>query len=336
MFRVAVCFLSLVLLSSCHSDEDAALAAKALRVFGTLPDTRLETDNPALVDLGRHLYLSSELSATRTQSCNSCHPIGKSGVDGLRTSPGARGMRGRRNTPTVFNASAHVTQFWDGRAATLEEQAAGPVTNPIEMAMPDAAAVAERLRTSPAIDRRLFAAAFPGDRNPLTLSHAARAIAAFERTLTTSDRFDDFQRGDSRALSAEEKEGLRRFMALGCTSCHNGPLLGARIHQRIGIVNAWPDTADLGRYEVTRQLADQHVFKVPALRNVERTAPYFHDGSVQQLEKAVERMAWHQLGMALETKDRDAIVLFLRSLTDTTRRADATPSSEDNPRMALQ
>jgi cytochrome c peroxidase len=209
-------------------------------------------------------------------------------VDGLPTSPGARGTRGRRNTPTVFNASAHVTQFWDGRAATLEEQAEGPVTNPVEMAMPDAASVAERLRTSPAIDRTLFAAAFPGEKDPLTLRHAAFAIAAFERTLTTTDRFDAFQRGDARALSAHEKEGLRRFMELGCTSCHNGPLLGARIHQRIGIVNAWTDTADLGRYEVTKKLADQHVFKVPALRNVGRTAPYFHDNSHATLRDVID------------------------------------------------
>jgi cytochrome c peroxidase len=315
MARVVVLLLSLSLLS-CTSDADKTLSKTANRVFGKLPETRLGTDTPELVALGKHLYSSTELSITRTQSCESCHQLSRAGTDGQPTSPGARGERGRRNTPTVFNTAAHVSQFWDGRAKTLEEQAAGPILNPVEMAMPDEATVAQRLRTSPQIDRALFAAAFPGERDPYTLAHAARAIAAFERTLVTSDRFDEFMDGETRALSAREKEGLRRFMALGCTSCHNGPLLGARIHQKVGIVKAWPDPSDKGRYEITKDPVDEFVFKVPALRNVAQTGPYFHDGSIGKLEHAVEKMAWHQLGMEIEPNDRDAIVAFLNALSD--------------------
>lgn len=317
--RFAPLLALLLVFASCMSDDDKRLVQTSRRVFGPLPDAAQKGDTDALVKLGEHLYFSNELSVNRTQSCNSCHPVATAGVDRLPTSKGALGTMGRRNTPTVFNASLHLAQFWDGRAATLEEQAAGPMMNPVEMAMPDAGAVEERLRTSPHIDRALFRAAFPKDAQPLTIDHAARAIAAFERTLRTEDRFDEFQKGDADALTAQEKEGLRRFMALGCTSCHNGPLVGARIYQRIGIVNAWPDSSDRGRYEVTKLDADDQVFKVPALRNVANTAPYFHDGSVAQLDTAVERMAWHQLGTEISKKDRDAIVAFLHALTDTSQ-----------------
>ena len=316
MSRLAAVLPLLLLLLSCTSDEDKALAEKSRRVFGPMPKAARTTDTAALVALGKHLYFSTELSVNRTQSCNSCHPVSDAGVDRLPTSRGALGSQGRRNTPTVFNASLHLAQFWDGRAATLEQQAGGPIVNPVEMAMPDARAVGERLRTSPAVDRALFRAAFPGDADPFTIDHATRAIAAFERTLTTSDRFDEFQNGRTNALTAHEKEGLRRFMALGCTSCHNGPLVGARIYQKIGIVNAWPNGSDRGRREVTGKEADDMVFKVPSLRNVDNTPPYFHDGSVKKLDDAVDTMGWHQLGMQLTRQDRDAIVAFLRSLSD--------------------
>lgn len=307
----------LVLLTACmDTSDDAALAKTAKRVFGTIPEPK-QRDSAALVKLGQHLYHSTALSQNGTQSCASCHPVegDAPGADNKPTSPGAMGSQGRRNTPTVLNASLHVAQFWDGRAKTLEEQAQGPIVNPVEMAMPNAVAVAQRLRTAPNIDRALFAKAFPNDPNPYTIEHAARAIAAFERTLQTSDRFDAFMEGDTRALTAHEKEGLRRFMALGCTSCHNGPLVGARIYQKIGIVRPWPSESDLGRYEVTKNDGDRFVFKVPSLRNVALTSPYFHDGSVQTLPEAVDRMAYHQLGMEIRRKDRDAIVAFLKAMS---------------------
>ncbi|MFZ2492755.1 MAG: cytochrome-c peroxidase, partial [Thermoanaerobaculia bacterium] len=164
----------------------------------------------------------------------------------------------------------------------------------------------------------LFRAAFPREADPFTLLHAARAIAAFERTLVTRDRFDEFQSGRYSALSTKEKEGLRLFMSYGCTSCHNGPLVGAKQFQKLGVVKPY-ETADLGRAEVTKKEGDQHVFKVPALRNVAMTAPYFHDGSVATLDDAVDKMAWHQLGMKISASDREAIVAFLHALSDISR-----------------
>ncbi len=319
-YRIILLSLLAVALLSCGaSKDDRSLMSTSRRVFGPLP---AETPEPAkLVELGRALYFSNDLSVTHTQSCASCHPIegAKPGTDGEPTSAGVHGTRGRRNAPTVLNADLHFRQFWDGRATTLEEQAAGPITNPVEMAMPDPAAVAERLRGLPPQTRALFTAAFPNERDPYTIDHAAKAIAAFERTLRTHDRFDDFMNGNPRALTAEEKEGLRRFMAMGCTSCHNGPAVGARIYQRIGIVNPFP-TADRGRYEVTKNDSDEYVFKVPSLRNVALTGPYFHDGSIRDLPTAVDKMAWHQLGIVINPKDRDAIVAFLRSMSDVNRK----------------
>lgn len=319
--RNAIPLLLLSLLTAaCGLDGEPQLAATSKRVFGTIPQSETK-DTADLVSLGRHLYFSNELSANRTQSCNSCHPVDgqKSGADLLPTSKGALGDAGRRNSPTVLNAAFHKSQFWDGRAATLEQQAAGPIVNPIEMAMPSEEAVAERLRTSNAIDRPLFARAFPGDRDPYTITHAARAIAAFERTLRTTDRFDEFQNGKFDALTAQEKQGVRLFMSYGCTSCHNGPLLGGDKLMKLGVVEPYENKDDRGRAEVTKNRGDDYVFKVPALRNVALTGPYFHDGRVADLPQAVERMAWHQLGKKIPAGDRDAIVAFLKSLSDIER-----------------
>jgi cytochrome c peroxidase len=305
--RFLLPLLPIFLVLACNQQEDP-LAARSRRVFGTLPAKIQNADSVALVKLGEQLYFSTELSANRTQSCNSCHPVDAGGADGRPTSRGALGPAGRRNAPTVLNASMHVSQFWDGRASTLEEQAAGPIVNPVEMAMPSEAAVAERLR---AFD---FSRAFPNDPDPHTIANAARAIAAFERTLVTRDRFDDFQNGRSSALTAREKEGLQLFMKYGCTSCHNGPLLGGNRMMKLGIVNDYDNLSDRGLAEVTKKDGDAYVFKIPALRNVGATAPYFHDGRIGTLEEAVERMAWHQLGMKIAASERDAIAAFLRSL----------------------
>jgi cytochrome c peroxidase len=318
---------AVIALFSCGAKDDRSLADTASRVFGPIPQAK-QVDSAALVSLGRSLYFSNELSVNRTQSCNSCHPVDGHavGADRLTTSRGALGDAGRRNSPTVLNAAFHNAQFWDGRAATLEQQAQGPMLNPIEMAMPDEAAVAERLRNPTAFDHALFASAFPGERDPYTIKHAALAIAAFERTLRTHDRFDKFQQGDVAALSADEKAGLRLFMSYGCTSCHNGPLLGANKFMKLGVVNPYDNASDRGRAELTKNRGDDFVFKVPALRNVAMTGPYFHDGRVKNLPQAVERMAWHQLGRKIEAKDRDLIVAFLKSLSDIERGPAAVAS----------
>ncbi len=274
-----------------------------------------EHDSPKMIDLGRELFVSNELSVNRTQSCHTCHRLDGAGVDRLPTSPGALGGLGARNTPTVINAGFHATQFWDGRAVTLEEQATGPLFNPIEMAMPSEDAVIARLRKSPFRDD--FAAAFPDDAEPVTMANLTAAVAAFQRTLISRDRFDQFMAGDYDALTIEEKHGLKVFMATGCASCHGGPLLGGNIFQKLGIVNEYPNDSDIGRAALTNRNRDRFVFKVPALRNVALSGPYFHDGSVETLPEAVDEMAWLQLGRKLPQEDRDAIVVFLNSLTDT-------------------
>jgi len=318
-FRLLILSLIIIVaVGACAPGEDAALAAKSMRVFGTIPDSMpgSEKDTPAMVRLGHELFTSTELSINRAQSCDTCHRLDAAGVDRLATSPGAEGAPGTRNTPTVLNAGLHTAQFWDGRAKTLEEQASGPILNPIEMAMPSEAELLARLRGSAL--RALFETAFPGESDPVSMANVSSALAAFQRTLVTRDRFDAFQNGDYDALTAQEKLGLRRFMATGCVSCHGGPLLGGHIFQKMGIVNPYTSD-DLGVASVTGQPRDRHVFKVPALRNVALTDPYFHDGGVPTLPEAVDQMAWLQLGTELPQVDRDAIVAFLGALSGTTR-----------------
>ncbi len=296
-----------------------ALAAQAKATLGVLPEKMpgAEDDAPALVALGKSLYFEKRLSVTGTQSCNDCHRLDgdrPSGSDGQRTSDGAKGKRGTRNSPSVKNAGYHVAQFWDGRAKTLEEQATGPLLNPVEMAMPDAAAVEAALLAAPEY-HETFAAAFPGDTRPITFSNTARALAAFERTLRTHDRLDDFLSGDLDALTHREAAGLQLFLKTGCTTCHNSPTIGANQYQLLGLVKAW-ETKDEGRFAVTKNEEDRRKFKVPSLRNAVSTGPYFHDGSVDRLDVAVKKMAWHQLGKELTDDEIDSIVAFLGALAD--------------------
>ena len=296
-----------------------ALAAQARATLGVLPDRMpgAEADTPELVSLGRTLWFEKRLSVTGTQSCNDCHRLDgprPSGADGERTSDGARGTKGSRNALSVKNAGFHLAQFWDGRARTLEEQATGPILNPAEMAMPSASAAEAALRAAPEY-RDAFGTAFPGTPDPVTLANAARAIAAFERTLKTRDRLDDFLKGDLDALSDREAEGLRLFLKTGCTTCHNGPAVGATQFQLLGLVKPWA-TEDVGRFAVTKNEEDRGKFKVPSLRNAVRTGPYFHDGSVDRLEEAVRKMAWHQLGKELSDDEIASLVAFLGALAD--------------------
>ena len=296
-----------------------ALARQAKATLGLLPDRMpgSEADTPALVALGKALYFEKRLSVNGTQSCNDCHRLDgarPSGADGEKTSDGARGTKGSRNAPSVKNAGFHVAQFWDGRAKTLEEQASGPILNPSEMAMPSAAAAEAALRSASEY-RGPFGAAFPGEADPVTLPNAARAIAAFERTLKTRDRLDDFLEGNLDALTDREADGLRLFLATGCTTCHNGPAVGANQFQLLGLVKPW-ETTDEGRFAVTRNEEDRRKFKVPSLRNAVSTGPWFHDGSVDRLDVAVKKMAWHQLGKELSDDEVASIVAFLGALAD--------------------
>ena len=287
-----------------------------LAVFAKLPASAdAQEPGPAeRVTLGRMLYFDARLSKNHDVSCNSCHDLAKYGVDGQKTSAGHKKQRGDRNSPTVYNAALHFRQFWDGRAADVEEQATGPVMNPIEMAMPDEKRVIETLASIPEY-KDLFGKAFPGDKAAISLKNAGRAIAAFERKLLTPSRWDKYVGGDDKALSADEVKGLVTFMSSGCIACHNGALLGGTSYQKLGLVKPWPDAKDEGRAKVTKQDADKLQFKVPSLRNIDKTAPYFHDGSVETLESAVKLMGQHQLGRELSDADTKSIVTFLKTLT---------------------
>lgn len=288
-------------------------------------------DTPELIQLGEKLYFQKRLSANDTQSCNSCHNVvGKAaGVDNLPTSPGAFGKNGVRNSPTVLNAGFHIAQFWDGRAKDLKEQAKGPILNPVEMAVPSASEVEKKIGQIPEY-QELFAKAYPDSltkENSNTLTRAQKitydnitgAIAAFERTLKTQDRFDDFQKGNHKALSIEEQEGLEKFIATGCITCHVGPLLGGNSFRKLGQINPYENSSDKGCQDLTKNSSDAFVFKVPSLRNVAITGPYFHDGKITTLEEAVKKMAHLQLGKDLSDSDTKLIVTFLKTLTDKNR-----------------
>ena len=293
------------------------LTPEKLAAFAVLPQSFVSTKNPisdAKVTLGRTLFFDPRLSRNHDVSCNSCHDLAKYGVDGERVSTGHRGQLGTRNSPTVYNAAGSVAQFWDGREPDVEAQAKGPMMNPVEMAMPGGEAVAAVLGSIPDY-APLFARAFPDDRAPVTLDNATRAIGAFERTLVTPSRWDRFLGGEAGALTDAEKRGAATFVDTGCTGCHSGALVGGGMFQKLGLVRAWPDLHDQGRYQVTKQEADRLVFKVPSLRNVAKTEPYFHDGSVATLSEAVRLMARHQLGRELDDASVARIVDFLGALT---------------------
>ena len=287
------------------------LHARARGSFAPLPGVKAA--RPELVSLGRQLFWEPRLSASGKISCNSCHGLGSFGVDNKPTSSGHLGKLGGRNSPTVLNAGLHLAQFWDGRAKDLAEQAKGPILNPIEMAMPDAAAVERKLRAVPGY-RQAFARAFPGQQEPVTYDNLARAIAAFEATLVTPAPFDRYLAGDATAITPAAKRGLKTFMDKGCVTCHAGAPVGGTMYQKFGLVKPYSDTRDLGRFDVTRNPADKYVFKVPSLRNVTRTGPYFHDGKVAKIEQAVAVMGETQLGVKLTKGEVSDVVAFLDAL----------------------
>ena len=285
-------------------------------MFAPLPQTvPAKTAGPieARVTLGRMLFYDARLSRSQTISCNSCHDLSKYGVDGAPTSVGFKGQHGDRNSPTVYNAAAHFAQFWDGRAADVEGQAKGPVLNPVEMAMPSGEAVVAVLKSIPEYVAA-FQKAFPDDKEPLTYDNVSLAIGTFERGLLTPSRWDRFLEGDKTALTADEQAGFHEFVAAGCGTCHAGALMGGNLYQRIGLMKPYPDT-DPGRYQVTKVESDRAMFKVPSLRNVAKTAPYFHNGKVGSLDQAVVQMADYQLDKQLTPAEVSSIVTFLNTLT---------------------
>jgi cytochrome c peroxidase len=269
---------------------------------------------PERIALGRRLFHEPRLSRTKTLSCNGCHDLDRFGVDEQPTSLGIDGQRGTRNAPSVYNAAGAFTQFWDGRAASIEDQAKAPILNPLEMGMATPEAVVARLKAIPDYEAP-FRAAFPDEADPIRYRNVGVAIGAFERGLMTPGRWDRFLDGDTGALTRPEKDGLKVFLNAGCMVCHTGPLVGGSMFQRIGIMEPWPNQRDTGRMMVTHAEQDRMMFKVPSLRNVEKTGPYFHDGSVARLEDAVHEMGTHQLGLDLTSAEVASIVTWLRALT---------------------
>ncbi|WP_062053983.1 cytochrome-c peroxidase [Aquimarina longa] len=298
------------------------LDRKARRTFGALPIDAENPKNPTTQDkitLGKLLYFDKRLSKDNTQSCNTCHNIATYGVDNQSFSMGNDGKLGGRNSPTTFNAALHFSQFWDGREPDVEQQAGGPILNPVEMAMPNEAEVVSRLSK---IDEyiELFNTVFPEDKTPITYNNIKKAIGAYERKLITPSKFDLYMSGDDTALNTYEKQGMDTFMSVGCITCHAGALLGGTMYQKFGLtVNYWEHTKskkiDNGRFDLTKNEADRYVFKVPSLRNIEKTGPYFHDGSVNDLKKAIGIMAETQLNKKLSAKQINEIHIFLQSLT---------------------
>ncbi len=312
--------LFLLLAGPAFAQDD--LLTRARQQFQPIPSSPPALPgNPASdakVALGKMLYFDPRLSASHDISCNSCHNIGLGGADGESTSLGHRWQHGGRNAPTVLNAVFNKAQFWDGRAKDLEAQAGGPMVNPVEMASP-AAHVPQQLKGIPGY-RPYFAAAFPGDPDPITLANVQKAIAVFEATLITPDApFDRFLKGDRSALSPAQKAGLTLFMDKGCSTCHNGVNVGGGMYAPFGVVEKpganYLPRGDKGRFMVTKTASDEYVFKVPTLRNIALTAPYFHTGQAWDLREAVGVMGTSQLGVTLTDDETDKIVAFLGSLT---------------------
>jgi len=322
--------------SSPEASTPAAPEHAAL--FGALPAAMESESNPITeekVTLGRMLFYETRLSKNHDLSCNSCHKLDQYGVDGEPTSPGHKGQRGGRNSPTVYNAALHIAQFWDGREPTVEAQAKGPVLNPIEMGMPSADYVVDTLKSMPEYVG-LFQDAFPGD-NPVTYDNFAAAVGAFERKLVTPSPFDAYVAGDADALNESQRAGLDLFVQTGCTACHNGVGVGGGMYQKLGLVSPWPGLEDLGRGELEGKEAEQGFFKVPSLRNITKTGPYFHDGKTAELTDAVRMMGKHQLGRELSAEQVTSIVTFLDALTGEidpayVARPELPPSSATTPK----
>jgi cytochrome c peroxidase len=279
--------------------------------FAVLPATPpIPEDNPQTpekVELGKMLFFEPRLSQSSVIACSTCHNLGLGGTDRIPTSLGHDFQTGGRNAPTVLNAAFFNQQFWDGRAASLEEQAQGPIQAGVEMAMPPDLAV-ERLKSITGY-LPYFEAAFPGEEDPITFDNIAKAIAAFERILITpNDPLDRYLLGDEDALSPLAKKGMETFEAVNCVACHNGPMLSS------GLLMRFRHGEDTGRMTVTGDPADEFLFRVPTLRNLPLTSPYFHDGSVETIEEAISIMADVQLNKELTAEEVEAISAFLNSL----------------------
>jgi len=344
LLRITLILGILLLAQAALAQDD--LMKKAQGIFKTIPDAPAEIkNNPAIpekVKLGEMLYFEPRLSASHLISCNTCHNLGTGGVDLQETSVGHAWQKGPRNAPTVLNSVFNVAQFWDGRAKDLAEQAKGPVQATVEMNnTPEQ--VLNTLNSMPEY-KELFSKSFPEDEEPVSFENTVKAIEIYEATLLTPDsRFDKFLKGDEKSLSPEERKGLRAFMDKGCAACHNGINVGGVGYFPFGLVQK-PGAdilppEDKGRFMITKTPSDEYVFKVPTLRNIELTAPYFHSGKVWSLKQAVGIMGSAQLRVQLSDEDIDKITTFLKTLTGNQPEVEypiLPPSTNDTPKPILE
>ncbi|HZX31452.1 MAG TPA: cytochrome-c peroxidase [Rhodocyclaceae bacterium] len=311
----------------------SAFAVPAQAAEPIQPIAPAKVKDAGLVELGKKLYFDTRLSKSGFISCNSCHNLSMGGTDNLKTSIGHKWNQGPINAPTVLNSSMNVAQFWDGRAKDLKAQAGGPIANPGEMAFTHELAV-DVLQSIPGYTAE-FKKVFGTDK--VDIDKVTKAIAAFEETLVTpNSRFDKWLKGDKKALTADEQAGYKLFKDSGCVSCHNGPAVGGNSFQKMGVVEAYKASSPAeGRVAVTGKDADRFSFKVPTLRNVEMTYPYFHDGAANTLPEAVDTMARIQLGKKFSADENAKVVAFLKTLTGDQpnfKLPILPPSSDKTPR----
>lgn len=299
-------FMTLVVFNICN----AQTSINQDRMITPLP-TSIPYDKEKAI-LGKQLYMDTSLSKDGKVSCNTCHDLKKYGVDNEIFSIGADGVLDEPfNSPTTFNSVFNFVQFWDGKAKNLADQAKNPFINPKEMALKDEAEVVKRVEAN-----AKYKASFDKIYGEITMQNITDAIAEFEKTLITPNSpFDRYLNGDENAISSQAKRGWEAFKSNGCVACHQGQNVGGTMYQKIGIFEPYPNQENLGRYEITKIESDKMVFKVPSLRNVAKTAPYYHDGSIPTLDACVQFMAYYQLGRFLDQQTVDDIVAFLESLT---------------------
>ena len=295
------------------------LLTKASNYFKSVSTLPAENITQEKIDLGKKLFYDKALSKNGTISCNSCHNLATYGVDNKSLSVGDTKELGVRNSPTVIYSSLHSMQFWDGRAKDVEEQAKGPLLNPVEHGIPNARFLETKLRAIPEY-QTMFKKVFPKEKEPITFDNLANAIGAFERKLIPKSKFDDYLDGNESALNNDEKKGLNSFIDNGCISCHGGVALGGQMFQKFGVYGDYAKVTrskkiDKGLFDLTKKEGDQYLFKVPGLRNVTKTAPYFHDGSVSSLNEAVKMMGKLQLNKDISDEDANNMVAFLKTLT---------------------
>lgn len=304
------------------ADGDPDLLKEAQGFFQPLPKDMGKPEFPTAperVDLGRKLFFDPRISVDGTASCARCHQPALYGTDGLPKSHGNHDKLNPRNAPTILNAALQFKEHWHGDRENVEDQAEQALIGPASFGNPDYATAMAKIDDIPGY-LEMFRKAFPGEENPVTQDNWGKAIGAYERTLVTPSRFDKYLAGDAQALSPAERTGLRKFIDTGCIACHNGPGVGGGMFQKFGVVeDYWKETGskevDKGRFDATHKPDDMYVFKVPSLRNVAMTPPYFHDGSVRSLPETVRIMAKVQLGKTLSDQDANEIVTFLKSLT---------------------